>query len=507
MEDVILELKDIVKTFEGVTALNRVRFQLRKGEIHALVGENGAGKSTLIKIITGVHQPDSGVILLDKAEVTLHGPLDSQRLGIAAIYQHATSFPDLSVLENIFMGNELFIKTRFYNWKKMNVRASELLRSLGSNIDPAVEMRTLSVAQQQLVEIAKALSRDARILIMDEPTASLTKHECEELYTLAENLRSKGVSVIFISHKFEDVYRLANRVTVFRDAGYIGTWDVDKLSDADLIKAMVGRPLDQMYPLKKAQIGETVLELKNLSKQGYFKDVSFSVRKGEIVAITGLVGAGRTEVCQALFGIIKPDNGRIFLEGIKINPENPTHALELGIGLLPEDRQLQGLIMELPIFQNVTAAMLKKYTNRFFVNIKEEMTTVTGICTRVELKAKDIRQQPSSLSGGNQQKVVVAKLLDCDLKVLILDEPTKGVDVGAKYSIYEIINELAVSGYAIIIVSSEMPEVLGMADRIVVMKSGRVTATFSAIDATQEKIFEASVFQGRGTGTEAVLRE
>ena len=497
-EDIILELKDIVKTFEGVTALNRVRFQLRKGEIHALMGENGAGKSTLIKIITGIHQPDSGMILFENKAITMHGPLDSQRLGIAAIYQHVTSFPDLSVMENIFMGNELLTSTRFYNWKEMSVRAGNLLNSLGSSIDPAAAMKTLSVAQQQLVEIAKALSRDARILIMDEPTASLTRHECEELYMLVENLREKDVSIIFISHKFEDVYRLASRVTVFRDAGYIGTWDVNKISDTDLIKAMVGRSLDQMYPQKTAQIGETVLELSNLSKQGYFKDISFTVRKGEIVALTGLVGAGRTEVCQALFGIIKPDHGQITLKGEKINPESPTHALQLGIGLLPEDRQLQGLIMDLPIFQNVTAARLKKYVNRFFMDVKAEIGTVTGICGRVELKTKDVWQVPSSLSGGNQQKVVVAKLLDCDLKVLILDEPTKGVDIGAKYSIYEIINELARNGYAVIMVSSELPEVIGMADRIVVMKSGRVTAVFDKENATQEKVFEASVFQSTG---------
>ncbi len=500
MEDTILELKDIVKTFGGVTALNGVQFALRKGEIHALMGENGAGKSTLIKVITGVHQPDSGMIILENERVSLNGPLDSQRLGIAAIYQHVTSFPDLSIAENIFMENELLTKAHLYNWKEMHDRANELLRSLGSDIDSSVIMGTLSVAQQQLVEIAKALSRDARILIMDEPTASLTKHECEELYTIAEDLRDKGVSIIFISHKFEDMYRLASRVTVFRDAGYIGTWDVDQISNADLIKAMVGRPLDKMYPTKTAHIGETVLEVQHLSKEGYFKDVSFDVRKGEILALTGLVGASRTEVCQTLFGIMRPDEGKILLEGKEIKVSDPTQALKYGIGLLPEDRQLAGLIMDLPIYQNVTAAKLKKYINKFFMDEKQEMSTAIEICNRVELKAKDIVSPPSSLSGGNQQKVVVAKLLNCDLKVLILDEPTKGVDVGAKYSIYEIMNELAKSGYAIIMVSSEMPEVFGVADRIVVMKSGRVTAAFNVADATQEKVLEASLFkEGRDT--------
>jgi rhamnose transport system ATP-binding protein len=502
VENIILELKDVKKTFDGVVALNGVKFQLRKGEVHALMGENGAGKSTLIKIITGVHQPDSGTITLDDQKITLQSPLDSQKMGIAAIYQHVTSFPDLSVAENIFMGNELFKKSGLYNWKRMYARAGELLQSLGSNTSPQTPMKNLSVAQQQLVEIAKALSRDARILIMDEPTASLTKHECEELYAIVENLQKKGVSIIFISHKFEDMYRLSNRVTVFRDAGYIGTWDVKQLSNEDLVTAMVGRSLDQMYPAKTAKTGKTMLEIRDFSKQGYFKDVSFAVREGEILALTGLVGAGRTEVCQAIFGIMRPDGGKIFLEGKEVEINTPKRALELGIGLLPEDRQLQGLIMDLPIFQNVTAARLKEYVGRFFLNVKKEINNAGNVCGRVDLKARDIHSAPSSLSGGNQQKVVVAKLLDCELKILILDEPTKGIDVGAKYSIYEIINKLANKGYAVIMVSSEMPEVLGMADRIVVMKTGRVTAVLNAAEATQEKIFEASVLQpGQGNGT------
>lgn len=495
MEDTILELKNIVKTFGGITALNGVQFQLRRGEIHALMGENGAGKSTLIKVITGIYRPDSGMILLEGDEIRPHGSLDSQKLGIAAIYQHVTSFPDLSIAENIFMGNEIMKKSGMYNWKEMRRRSNEILYSLGSDIDASKPMGSLSVAQQQLVEIVKALSRDARILIMDEPTASLTKHECEELYTIAENLRDSGVSIIFISHRFEDMYKLADRVTVFRDAEYIGTWNVNEISNADLIKAMVGRPLDKMYPTKTAQIGEVVLEVNGLSKAGYFKDVSFSVRRGEILAITGLVGASRTEVCQTLFGVMRPDSGTIKLEGKEITVNDPTQAISYGIGLLPEDRQLQGLIMELPIYQNVTSADLKKYVDKIFMDVKNEMERSIELSKKVELKARDIEAPPSSLSGGNQQKVVFTKLLNCELKVLILDEPTKGVDVGAKYSIYEIINELAKSGYAIIMVSSEMPEVFGIADRIVVMKSGRVTAQFDTGDATQEKVLEASLFK------------
>lgn len=495
MSDFILELKDVVKTFGGVTALNGVNFQLKRGEIHALMGENGAGKSTFIKVITGVHQPDSGIMLLEGEKVTLRSTADSAKLGIAAIYQHVTAFPDLSVTENIFMGQEIRYKTGLYNWKLMNQRAKELMEPLNASIDVTKPMGTLSVAQQQLVEIAKALSRDARILIMDEPTASLTRTECEQLYRIAEKLRDEGVSIIFITHKFEDMYRLATRVTVFRDSQYIGNWDVDKISNQKLIAEMVGRELSQMYPEKTAKIGETVLKIDSISKEGYFKDISFEVRRGEILALTGLVGAGRTEVCQNIFGIMTPDSGNIELEGKKVHIKSPIDALNLGIGLLPEDRQIQGLINELPIYQNVSSAVMKKFAKNSMLSVEKEEANAIELCQKIQLKAKDISAPPSSLSGGNQQKVVFAKLLSCDLKVLILDEPTKGIDVGAKYSIYEIMNDLAAKGYAIIMVSSEMPEVLGMADRIVVMKSGRVTGNFDAKDVTQEMILEASLKQ------------
>ena len=495
MSDFILELKDVVKTFGSVTALSGVQFKLKRGEIHAIMGENGAGKSTFIKVITGVHQPDSGIMLLEGDRITLKSTTDSAKLGIAAIYQHVTAFPDLSVTENIFMGQEIKNKLGIYNWKLMTKRAKELIEPLSAEINVNKPMGTLSVAQQQLVEIAKALSRDARILIMDEPTASLTKHECEELYRITEDLRDNGVSVIFITHKFEDMYRLATSVTVFRDSQYIGHWEVDEISNQKLITEMVGRELSQMYPEKTAKIGKKLLDVKNISKEGYFKDVSFNVKEGEILALTGLVGAGRTEVMQTVFGIMRPDAGQIELNGKVVSIHSPVDALANGIGLLPEDRQREGLVNELPIYQNVSSAVLKKFAKNGILNEKEEMKNAIELCQKIQLKAKDIVAPPSSLSGGNQQKVVFAKLLSCDLKVLILDEPTKGIDVGAKYSIYEIMNELAASGYAIIMVSSEMPEVLGMADRIVVMKSGRVTGNFDIKEATQEKILAASLNQ------------
>ena len=492
-ENYILELKDVVKTFGGVTALAGVNFQLKKGEIHALMGENGAGKSTFIKVITGVHQPDSGIMLLDGERITPRNTQDSAKLGIAAIYQQVTAFPDLSVTENIFMGQEIKNKAGMYNWRLMRKKAKELIEPLSKEIDVNAPMGSLSVAAQQLVEIAKALSRDARILIMDEPTASLTKNECEQLYSIAERLRDDGVSIILISHRFEDMYRLATRVTVFRDAQYIGCWDVDGISNQKLVGAMVGRELTQMYPDKTAEIGETVLKVSSFSKEGYFRDISFDVRRGEILALTGLVGAGRTEVCQTIFGVMNPDSGTLELEGQQIKIKDPNDAFNHGIGLLPENRQTQGLINELPIYQNVSSAYMKHFLKHGLLDVQAEMNNAIELCDKIQLKAKDISAPPSSLSGGNQQKVVFAKLLSMPLKVLILDEPTKGIDVGAKYSIYEIMNELASNGYAIIMVSSEMPEVLGMADRIVVMKSGRVTGEFKRGEATQEMLMEASL--------------
>lgn len=493
MSEYILELKEITKIFPGVKALDNVHFQLKAGEIHALMGENGAGKSTLIKVITGVHHPDGGDIYLDGKKTVLHNPKEAAELGIAAIYQHVTAFPHLSVTENIFMGREIIKKNRMYDWKTMNSQAQELLNSLGSDIDAKALMGDLSVAKQQLVEISKALSANARILIMDEPTAALTKHECEELYRISEKLRDDGVSIIFISHKFEDMYRLASRVTVFRDSRYVGTWGVNEIKSAELIQAMVGRELTQMYPSKTSEIKEEVFRAEGLTKTGYFRDVSFSVKKGEIVALTGLVGAGRTEVCQSIIGAMKLDSGHIYVDGKAVKNTNPLTAQKNGVGYLPEDRHLHGLILDMDIVKNVTLVNLKQFSNMGWLDGKKEEDTVANLSAMMELKAGSLYDNPSSLSGGNQQKVVFEKLLVNDLKVMILDEPTKGVDVGAKYAIYEVMNDLAAKGYAIIMVSSEMPEVLGMADRVVVLRSGRVSAEFNNDGLSQEQILMAAL--------------
>lgn len=494
MSDYVLELKGITKAFPGVKALDRVHFQLKKGEIHALMGENGAGKSTFIKIITGVHLPDEGEIILNGVRTQINCPKDAQRLGIAAIYQHVTCFPDLSVTENIFMGHEKVSKrTKRIRWSEMHEEAKLLLQELGSNLDPRTRMGALSVAQQQIVEIAKALSMRARIIIMDEPTAALTARESEELYRIAEKLRDDGASIIFISHRFEDMYRLASKVTVFRDSRYIGSWGVTEISNEALIVAMVGRQITQMFPQRRTEPGEEVLRVEGLGKTGYFADVSFSLRRGEILGLTGLVGAGRTEVCQALFGIANPDRGRVFLRGEEIVIRHPWDAMKAGIGYLPEDRQKQGLVLDWGIGRNITLSALDQLSRRGWVDEKKEAELAKTLGEKVQVKAQSIFDLASSLSGGNQQKVVVAKLLTAHLDVLILDEPTKGVDVGAKSAIYDMISELAAQGYGIIMVSSEMPEVIGMSDRIIVMREGRVTATLEAANIRQEEILAAAM--------------
>ncbi|HYE82103.1 MAG TPA: sugar ABC transporter ATP-binding protein [Clostridia bacterium] len=494
MSEYVLELKGITKVFPGVKALDDVHFQLMPGEIHALMGENGAGKSTFIKIITGVHQPEAGELYLNGEKVDIRNPKDAQRLGIAAIYQHVTCYPDLSVTENIFIGHEKVQKgTNRILWNEMNIEAKRLLDELGANFDPKTLMGALSVAQQQIVEIAKALSTNARIIIMDEPTAALTRKESEELYRITKQLRENGASIIFISHRFEDMYQIADRVTVFRDSKYIGTWKVDEISSDELIVAMVGREITQLFPKKKAEIGEEMLKVEGLCKTGVFEDISFCLRKGEILGLTGLVGAGRSEVCQAVFGIIPYDRGDVYLEGQRIKIKCPQDAMKLGIGYLPEDRQKQGLVLNWEIVRNITLPALEKLSDNGFLNVEKESVLAKALSEKMQVKAKSIFDCANLLSGGNQQKVVVAKLLTSDLKIIILDEPTKGVDVGAKSAMHEIMSDLACQGYGVVLVSSEMPEVLGMCDRIAVMREGRITTILDRDEATQEAILEAAM--------------
>ena len=497
MSDYILELKGITKVFPGVKALDGVNFQLREGEIHALMGENGAGKSTFIKVITGVHHAEEGEMYVDGQRVDFKSPLDAQKLGIAAIYQHVTSYPHLTVSENVFMGHEI-VKRGVIQWKEMNRRAGELLKELDADFPPTATMGSLSVAQQQMVEIAKALSTNARIIIMDEPTAALTRNESEELYRITEKLRDDGKSVIFISHRLEDMYRLASRVTVFRDAHYIGTYNVSEIQPPELIKAMVGREIKDLFPKPQIKPGKEVLRVERLGRTGYFKDVSFSIRAGEIVGLTGLVGAGRTEVVQTIYGVEHYNEGKVFFDGREVHIARPRDAMELGIGLLTEDRQTQGLILSWGIGRNITLPEIKKFASNGITNEKRENLESKKYAEQMAVKAVTVFDLASSLSGGNQQKVVVAKALTSDLKLLIMDAPNKGVDVGAKAQIYDIIGRLAEQGMAVLMISSEMPEILGMSDRIYVMCDGRVTGELDIGEATQERILELAMTKHAG---------
>ncbi len=499
MSDFILELKGITKIFPGVKALNQVHFQLKPGEIHALMGENGAGKSTFIKVITGVHRAEEGEIFLNGKKVDFKGPRDAQAAGIAAVYQHPTSYPDLTVTENIFMNHEIK-KHGVIQWKEMNRQAKAYLEQLDADFKETVEMGSLSVAQQQMVEIVKAISTHARIIILDEPTAALTASESEKLYRIVEKLRDDGVSIIFISHKFEDMYRLATRVTVFRDSQYIGSFDVDKITNADLIKHMVGREVSDMYPKPEVKPGKEVLRIENLSRTGYFKDISLHVCAGEIVGLTGLVGAGRTEVMEAVSGITKVSQGKVFLEDKEIKIKNPTDARDAGIILLPEDRQKTGLIMSWGLGRNVTLPIIDKFSKYGILDEKAECELAKKLLEEVDTKAITVFDPASSLSGGNQQKVVVAKALAQDnMKVVIMDEPTKGVDVGAKAEIYQIMGELAQKGYAIIMISSEMPEIIGMCDRVYIMCNGHLTGELDRSELSQEVILEHAMENSKGT--------
>lgn len=491
MAEVILALKHITKIFPGIKALDDVSFELERGEVHGLIGENGAGKSTLINVITGVYPPEHGEIWFEGKQVTFENSNAAKKVGIAAIFQHTTAYKRLSVAENIFMGHE-FLKKPFntIDWKETNRQAKLLLDRLGSDIDPTATVGSLSVAKQQLVEICKALSWNAKILIMDEPTAALSKQECEELYQITDTLKKNGTSIIFVSHKFEDIHRLADRVTVFRDSRYIGTWRDGELPDEVLMRHMVGREIKQLYPEKKNVVGQEIMNVKGLGRVGYFKDISFSLHRGEILGLTGLVGAGRTELAEVLTGLVKADEGEISINSTPVKFKNSSEGLASGIGFLPEDRQTEGLIMPWSIADNITLSSLKRHTKHGLIDRKKVSQITKEKAELFEVKANTVYDTADSLSGGNQQKVVLAKLLAQDPRILILDEPTKGVDVGSKAAIYTIMEDLAQQGYAILMISSEMPEILGMCDRIMVMREGRISAILDRSEANQDTIIK-----------------
>ncbi|NWG16293.1 MAG: sugar ABC transporter ATP-binding protein [Chloroflexi bacterium] len=499
-----LELEGINKQFPGVKALDNVRFDMAAGEVHALLGENGAGKSTLIKIISGVYRPDGGTIRLDGETVLFNTPREAQQRGIATIYQELSLYPELTVAENIFMGHAPRRKVGpvdVLDWKAANTKAQEILTSLHIHtLDVRRKVGTLTVGNRQRVEIAKALSLNARILIMDEPTAALTEADVEQLFSIVRLLRERGVGIIYISHRLHEVFELADRVTVLRDGQYVGTKLVSETSENDLVSMMVGRTIDNLFPKLDTEIGKPVLEVRNLYRRPMTRGVSFQLRAGEIVGLAGLVGAGRSEVAQVIFGINPAESGEILIDGQPVTIKHPGQAMNHGIAYVPEDRGTQGLVRQMRIRENVSMSVLRAIRAGIFINRREERSLATGMIKQLNIRAYSAEQVVNKLSGGNQQKVVVGKWLASKPRILIMDEPTRGIDVGAKAEIHRLMSELAKEGLAVLMISSELPEILGMSDRILVMRGGQVVAEYSRAEATQERIAAAMMSETAGNG-------
>ncbi|WP_017568760.1 sugar ABC transporter ATP-binding protein [Nocardiopsis halotolerans] len=490
-----LALVDVTKSFGSVRALRGLSLELRSGEIHALVGENGAGKSTLVKTIAGVHRPDGGQVLVDGSPTGFAAPVDAQRAGVAVIYQEPTLFPDLSVAENIFVGRQPRTRLRTIDRARMRRDTEEAFTRLGVDMDPDRPARGLSIADQQLVEIAKALTRQARVLVMDEPTAALSGVEAERLFTVARTLRDSGAALLFISHRFDEVFALCDRVTVVRDGAFVSCDPTSDLDVDTVVRRMVGREVTSLYPKEDAERGEVLLEVDGLTRHGVFADVSMKVRAGEIVALAGLVGAGRSEVIRAVFGVDRYDAGTVRVNGETLPPGRPRAAMAAGIALVPEDRRQQGLVMESSIERNATATRRWPLSRLGLLRPRAERDSARDWGERLSLKFGRITDPVSTLSGGNQQKVVLAKWLSTDPRVLFVDEPTRGIDVGTKAEVHRLLSTLAGRGLAIVMVSSELPEVLGMADRVLVMHEGRVTAELDRDEADEESVMYAATGQ------------
>jgi ribose transport system ATP-binding protein len=489
-----VEMVNICKVFGGVKACQNVSLRVKAGEIHALVGENGAGKSTLMKILSGAYLKDSGDIYINGRKANILNPKDGLDHGISVIYQEFALINTLTVAENIFI-DKLNEKGKLINWRKLRDKAKNVLESLGfGNIPVNKIVSELSVAHQQVVEICKALARESSVLILDEPTSVLASSEVEQLFKLLRELRGKGVAIIYISHRLEEIFRLCDRTTVMKDGQYIGTYETSELDDKKLVSLMIGRTLESYFPARVSNIGKTVFKVENIRAGKAVKNVSFEVREGEVLGISGLVGAGRTETLRAIFGADPMDGGRIYLNGRQIRIKTPRSAVKQGIAMLPEDRKAYGVLLKMPIRTNITLTRLDSFTGLFnVINKKKETEYVGGMVDKLAIKAASIDQNVNGLSGGNQQKVAIAKLLSSDARVLILDEPTRGVDVGAKIEIYKIINDLVAQNYAVIMISSEMMEIIGMCDRAVVMRGGSVAGELKKDELTEQNLINYSM--------------
>lgn len=483
-----IEMKGINKSFGSNQVLKDAGFLLKDGEVHALMGENGAGKSTLMKILTGVYTKDSGTVLVDGEEVSYKTPQEAEKAGIVFIYQELNVLFDLTVVENLFMGKEITKKLGVCDMKAMKAKAKEVMEKVGVDIPVDAVMSDLSVGQQQMVEICKALMVDAKVIIMDEPTAALTESETEGLFKVINSLREKGVSIVYISHRMEEIFALCDRITVLRDGEYIDTREIRELTMDDVVQMMIGREIGERFPTRDCPIGGEVLKVEGLTSGKLFHDVSFTVKAGEVLGVAGLMGAGRTEIMQAIFGNLKKDSGKIYVEGEEVTIKNPRQAIAAGIGFITEDRKTEGLLLEKSIAENIEIANLDRVSKHNVLNKEMQTSLVKKGIDDFRVKCFGPWHECNNLSGGNQQKVVLAKWVATEPKILILDEPTRGVDIGAKKEIYNVINDLAAKGVAVIMVSSELPEVLGMSDRIMVVREGEVRGILDGKEADQTKI-------------------
>ncbi|MDE4085575.1 sugar ABC transporter ATP-binding protein [Planococcus maritimus] len=494
----MINMTDICKSFSGNAVLKNVHFSLQKGEIHALMGENGAGKSTLMKIMSGIYTRDSGTVEVKGKKVEFTSPKQAEAEGIAVIHQELNILPHLSIADNLFLGREETVgRTGILKTKDMERKTKKILGDLGLDIDPSLPASTLSVGQQQLVEIGKALSMDAEMIIMDEPTAALTDREIETLFVTIRELQKRGVSFVYISHRMEEIFSLCDRITILRDGEFVGERKISETSFEEIVQLMVGRELGDRFPERSSAIGDVKLSVKGLTRKDCFEDISFDIHKGEIVSIAGLMGAGRTEVAQSLFGYKKADSGTVELDGKPAKIDNPQKAKELGIGYVTEDRKSEGLIVDFTVEENISMANFESISKKGLLSKDKERSLYDRMVKRLGIRTSGPDQAAKSLSGGNQQKVVIAKWLGIEPDVLILDEPTRGVDVGAKKEIYSIINELAARGVAILMISSELPEVIGMADRVLVMHEGKLTADIPKQEMTQETIMHYATGGGK----------
>ena len=488
----VLELRNVSKSFPGVRALHDVSFSLRAGEVTALIGENGAGKSTIVKILTGIYVPDAGEVVAGGGVRRFQSPRDSWAAGIAAIHQETVMFDELSVAENIFMGHMPVTASGLVDWPQMRKRSAELLARIDADFAPDLQLKQLSVAQKHMVEITRALSHDASVIIMDEPTAALSRNEIEDLYRIVAQLKAQGRAIVFISHKFDEIFQVADRFVCLRDGEKVGEGPISGTTEAELVSLMVGRPIDQVFPKRNIVLGDTVLEVRGLSNPTEFADISFDLRRGEILGFYGLVGAGRSEAMQCLFGMTPASAGTLSLGGRTLQITSPADAIAAGISYVPEDRQHQGAVLPLSIRENITLASIGQHVRNWFLSRPSEVATVRTLGTRLDVRAAHWEQQLAELSGGNQQKVVIAKWLAARPKVVILDEPTKGIDVGSKAAVHDFIGELAEEGLAVILVSSELPEIMGLSDRVIVMQEGRIAATFNRGAWSAEDIVSAA---------------